>query len=460
MIQTPDRRAARVRRGDPRLRPARVRHARAARRAHRQRHASRTTRSSTRGSPSSAGSGVRDLRAVRRLGRRRRSTCACCARSSRAARSRWASSPVTHDHRRRGRAVRDRGAEAGDPRRRRRRPRRGDRDVRARGRVGRRQPVLPGRARQRRLRDQRPEDVDHRRPRGRPHPARVPHEPHRQQARGADDDLGPAGVDGLEIRGIDTMGGREVNDMFFTDCHDARPSGCSAVQDQALDAADGRAQPRAADHRRAGARDGRSGRSTTCSAYVKERKQFGRPIGSFQALTHRLADLATEIEATRLLVYDAARRVDANPGELFPREASMAKLKATETRQADRARGHADDGRLRLRDRVRHGAPRPHRGGHDDLRRHERDPARHHRQDARRYEQRRGRWPAGRCSCPAGRAGSGWRSRWLWPARARTSAFIAKTVSPDPQAAGHDPHCRRGDRGGWRAGAPDGRRHP
>ena len=65
-------------------------------------------------------------------------------------------------------------------------------------------------------------------------------------------------------------------------------------------------------------------------AYVKERKQFGRPIGSFQALRHRLADLATEIEATRLLVYDTAAKVDANPGALFPREASMCKLKATE----------------------------------------------------------------------------------------------------------------------------------
>jgi alkylation response protein AidB-like acyl-CoA dehydrogenase len=65
-------------------------------------------------------------------------------------------------------------------------------------------------------------------------------------------------------------------------------------------------------------------------AYVRERKQFGRPIGSFQALRHRIADLATEIEATRLLVYDTAARVEANPGALFPREASMAKLKATE----------------------------------------------------------------------------------------------------------------------------------
>jgi alkylation response protein AidB-like acyl-CoA dehydrogenase len=65
--------------------------------------------------------------------------------------------------------------------------------------------------------------------------------------------------------------------------------------------------------------------------YVSERKQFDRPIGSFQALKHRLADVATEIECTRLLVYDVAARVDADPKAMFPREASMAKLKATET---------------------------------------------------------------------------------------------------------------------------------
>ena len=65
-------------------------------------------------------------------------------------------------------------------------------------------------------------------------------------------------------------------------------------------------------------------------AYVKERKQFGRPIGSFQALKHRIADLATEIECVRLLVYDVARKVDSDPNQLLPREASMAKLKATE----------------------------------------------------------------------------------------------------------------------------------
>jgi alkylation response protein AidB-like acyl-CoA dehydrogenase len=64
--------------------------------------------------------------------------------------------------------------------------------------------------------------------------------------------------------------------------------------------------------------------------YVKERKQFGRPVGSFQALKHRLADLLAEIEAARLLVYDVAYRSDAEPSVTLPREASIAKLKATE----------------------------------------------------------------------------------------------------------------------------------
>ena len=66
-------------------------------------------------------------------------------------------------------------------------------------------------------------------------------------------------------------------------------------------------------------------------AYVKERKQFGKTVGSFQAIAHRLADLATEIECTRHLIYGMAEAVQANPGKMLPREASMAKLKATET---------------------------------------------------------------------------------------------------------------------------------
>ncbi|BCJ70400.1 acyl-CoA dehydrogenase family protein [Polymorphospora rubra] len=65
--------------------------------------------------------------------------------------------------------------------------------------------------------------------------------------------------------------------------------------------------------------------------YVKNRRQFRRPIGSFQVIRHRLADLATEIECARLLVYDTAAQVDRSPDTMLPRESSMAKLKATET---------------------------------------------------------------------------------------------------------------------------------
>ena len=65
-------------------------------------------------------------------------------------------------------------------------------------------------------------------------------------------------------------------------------------------------------------------------SYVKERRQFGRPIGSFQALQHRLADLATDLVQARLLVRWVARLTDEDPSRMLPQEASMAKLAATE----------------------------------------------------------------------------------------------------------------------------------
>jgi alkylation response protein AidB-like acyl-CoA dehydrogenase len=59
-------------------------------------------------------------------------------------------------------------------------------------------------------------------------------------------------------------------------------------------------------------------------AYVKERKQFGKAISDFQAVQFQLAQAATELEAARLMVYNAARLKDA--GTPFTREAAMAKL--------------------------------------------------------------------------------------------------------------------------------------
>ncbi|HYV16580.1 MAG TPA: acyl-CoA dehydrogenase family protein [Conexibacter sp.] len=60
-------------------------------------------------------------------------------------------------------------------------------------------------------------------------------------------------------------------------------------------------------------------------AYAKERKAFGKPISKFQAIQGKLADMATEIEAARLLVYKAARMKDR--GENFSLTAAQAKLK-------------------------------------------------------------------------------------------------------------------------------------
>ena len=59
-------------------------------------------------------------------------------------------------------------------------------------------------------------------------------------------------------------------------------------------------------------------------AYARERQQFGRPISSFQAIQFKLADMATEIEAGRGLVWKAAWLKDS--GRPFAREAAMAKL--------------------------------------------------------------------------------------------------------------------------------------
>jgi alkylation response protein AidB-like acyl-CoA dehydrogenase len=62
--------------------------------------------------------------------------------------------------------------------------------------------------------------------------------------------------------------------------------------------------------------------------YAKERRQFGQPLAKFQAIQHKLADMATQIETVRWLVYRAAWLYDV--GRPFATEAAMAKLHASE----------------------------------------------------------------------------------------------------------------------------------
>jgi butyryl-CoA dehydrogenase len=72
-------------------------------------------------------------------------------------------------------------------------------------------------------------------------------------------------------------------------------------------------------------------------AYAKDRRQFGRPIGDFQAIQWKIAEMATQLEAARLLTRKAAATRDA--GERCTREAAMAKLFASQlsNRAADDA---------------------------------------------------------------------------------------------------------------------------
>jgi len=62
--------------------------------------------------------------------------------------------------------------------------------------------------------------------------------------------------------------------------------------------------------------------------YATERSQFGKPIGKFQGIQFQIAEMATKLEAARLMVYNAARLKDA--GQSFVKEAAMCKLYSSE----------------------------------------------------------------------------------------------------------------------------------
>ncbi|MFI1440391.1 acyl-CoA dehydrogenase family protein [Streptomyces fructofermentans] len=138
----------------------------------------------------------------------------------------------------------------------------------------------------------------------------------------------PTDAEGLRISGIDTMGGRDVNDLYFTD---------TFVPDSAVVGTPGQAWSQLMaglnlERMILGALMlGVARRAFDDTlAYVRQREQFGRPIGSFQSLKHRVADMATELACAGLLLDDVAAAIDAEPDRVFAREASMVKLKCTE----------------------------------------------------------------------------------------------------------------------------------
>ncbi|MEV6964237.1 acyl-CoA dehydrogenase family protein [Hamadaea sp. NPDC051192] len=141
--------------------------------------------------------------------------------------------------------------------------------------------------------------------------------------------LVPATTPGLTVSGIDTMGGREVNDLYFADCVLPADAVVGQIDQGWRQLMAGLNMERLI---LASVMLGTAQRAfDDVVEYVKNRRQFRKPIGSFQVIRHRLADLATEIECARLLVYNTAAQVDRSPTTVLPRESSMAKLKATET---------------------------------------------------------------------------------------------------------------------------------
>ena len=121
--------------------------------------------------------------------------------------------------------------------------------------------------------------------------------------------------------------------------------------------------------------------------YSQERKTFGKPIAQHQAITFKLAEMGTRLEAARLLTLKAARMKDA--GERSDLEAGMAKLFASEAAQGERRGGAAHPRRLRLLEGVRDRAHLPRRAAAPDRRGDLRDPEDGDRQEAPGAEQDR-----------------------------------------------------------------------
>jgi alkylation response protein AidB-like acyl-CoA dehydrogenase len=141
----------------------------------------------------------------------------------------------------------------------------------------------------------------------------------------------PTDTPGVDIRPIATMGGNEVNDIYLTDVF---------IPESQIVGETGKAWGLIM--------AGLNGERLVCAAqglgmaqrtfddllaYVGQRSQFGKTIGSFQAVRHRIATLAIEIASARALTYDTVERVsrgEDDPTELI-RLTSMSKVKVTET---------------------------------------------------------------------------------------------------------------------------------
>lgn len=138
----------------------------------------------------------------------------------------------------------------------------------------------------------------------------------------------PCDTPGIEMREVRTMEARTCNDVFFSQ---ARVPASAVVGEPGQG---WKQLMRGLSVERmiiAAFSIGAARRSLDDAvAYMQQRDAFGQSISTFQALRHRVADLATDIATTRAFIYDVAQAIDEGREDQLARESAMAKMRATE----------------------------------------------------------------------------------------------------------------------------------
>lgn len=138
----------------------------------------------------------------------------------------------------------------------------------------------------------------------------------------------PTSAPGIEMREVRTMEARTCNDVFFTGVRVSASAVVGTAGQGWKQLMRGLGVERVII---AAFSIGSARRSLEdVVAFMRQRETFGQPISSYQALRHRVADLATDIAVTRSFVYDVAQAIDDGDEEGLAAESSMAKMRATE----------------------------------------------------------------------------------------------------------------------------------
>lgn len=138
----------------------------------------------------------------------------------------------------------------------------------------------------------------------------------------------PCDSPGIEMREVRTMEARTCNDVFFTDVRVPASAVVGTPGEGWRQLLRGLSVERMII---AAFSIGAARRSLEDAiAFMREREAFGQSISGFQALRHRVADLATDIATTRAFIYDVAQAIDDGHEDALSRESSMAKMRATE----------------------------------------------------------------------------------------------------------------------------------